>query len=64
MPIIPLSLKPWHEIGCPICNFYQDIKYRPDVAAMTNGGGGGGGGEGGGNYQMNPAQGGQGPMYK
>lgn len=26
-PIIPFSLKPWHEIGCHICNFYQDIKY-------------------------------------
>ncbi|KAF1811285.1 hypothetical protein P152DRAFT_376543, partial [Eremomyces bilateralis CBS 781.70] len=31
VPIIPFSLKPWKEIGCHICNFYQDIKYRPDV---------------------------------
>lgn len=25
-PLIPFSLKPWHEVGCHICNFYQDIK--------------------------------------
>lgn len=30
-PIIPFSLKPWHEVGCHICNFFQDIKFRPDV---------------------------------
>ncbi|KAF2090916.1 hypothetical protein K490DRAFT_71216 [Saccharata proteae CBS 121410] len=34
VPIIPFSLKPWHEVGCGICNFYQDIKYRPDVQAQ------------------------------
>ncbi|KAK7520505.1 hypothetical protein IWX49DRAFT_584682 [Phyllosticta citricarpa] len=39
VPIIPFSLKPWHEIGCHICNFFQDIKYRPDVQAQANGGG-------------------------
>ncbi|KAF4301903.1 hypothetical protein GTA08_BOTSDO09843 [Botryosphaeria dothidea] len=37
VPIIPFSLKPWHEVGCHICNFYQDIKYRPDVQAQVNG---------------------------
>ena len=31
IPIIPFSLKPWKEVGCHICNFWQDIKYRPDV---------------------------------
>ncbi|KAI5358233.1 hypothetical protein Slin15195_G065600 [Septoria linicola] len=31
VPIIPFSLKPWHAVGCHICNFKQDIKYRPDV---------------------------------
>lgn len=59
VPVIPLSVKPWHEVGCHICNFYQDIKYRPDVQAqigdpqhqqdavpMQNYNGGGGGGEG------------------
>ncbi|PVH98386.1 hypothetical protein DM02DRAFT_615878 [Periconia macrospinosa] len=40
IPIIPFSLKPYREVGCHICNFWQDIKYRPDVQAMINGGGG------------------------
>ena len=31
IPLIPFSLKPYKEVGCGICNFYQDIKYRPDV---------------------------------
>ncbi|KAF2751183.1 hypothetical protein M011DRAFT_523229 [Sporormia fimetaria CBS 119925] len=31
IPVIPFSLKPWKEVGCGICNFFQDIKYRPDV---------------------------------
>ncbi|GAB7354968.1 hypothetical protein MBLNU459_g5582t1 [Dothideomycetes sp. NU459] len=31
VPIIPFSLKPYHDVGCHICNFYQDIKFRPDV---------------------------------
>ncbi|KAF2666789.1 hypothetical protein BT63DRAFT_481261 [Microthyrium microscopicum] len=31
VPLVPFSLKPWKEIGCHICNFYQDIKFRPDV---------------------------------
>ncbi|KAI4803571.1 hypothetical protein E4T45_11055 [Aureobasidium sp. EXF-8846] len=51
-PIIPFSLKPHHEVGCHICNFYQDIMYvststfnnrsliigrhRPDVQQMMN----------------------------
>ena len=37
-PIVPFSLKPWQEIGCNVCNFYQDIKYRPDVQAQQGGG--------------------------
>ncbi|CAI6339262.1 unnamed protein product [Periconia digitata] len=39
IPIIPFSLKPYKEVGCHICNFFQDIKYRPDVQAMINNGG-------------------------
>ncbi|TID26801.1 hypothetical protein E6O75_ATG01294 [Venturia nashicola] len=31
IPIVPFSVKPWKEVGCHICNFWQDIKYRPDV---------------------------------
>ncbi|KAL9532512.1 hypothetical protein SMMN14_03354 [Sphaerulina musiva] len=31
VPIIPFSLKPWHAVNCHICQFKQDIKYRPDV---------------------------------
>jgi hypothetical protein len=27
IPIVPFSLKPWKEVGCHICNFWQDIKY-------------------------------------
>lgn len=42
VPIIPFSLKPWHEVGCHICNFFQDLKYRPDVASQGGPGGGGG----------------------
>ncbi|EON67132.1 hypothetical protein W97_06385 [Coniosporium apollinis CBS 100218] len=38
IPIVPFSLKPWQEIGCNVCNFYQDIKYRPDVQAQQGGG--------------------------
>ncbi|KAK4504038.1 hypothetical protein PRZ48_004953 [Zasmidium cellare] len=41
VPIIPFSLKPWHEVNCHICHFHQDIKYRPDVQQQMNGGGGG-----------------------
>ncbi|KAF2758792.1 hypothetical protein EJ05DRAFT_364148 [Pseudovirgaria hyperparasitica] len=33
VPIIPFSFKPYHEVGCHICRFFQDIKYRPDVEA-------------------------------
>ncbi|KAF1985575.1 hypothetical protein K402DRAFT_357045 [Aulographum hederae CBS 113979] len=34
VPIIPFSLKPWHELGCHVCNFYQDMKVRPDVTGQ------------------------------
>ncbi|KAJ4357590.1 uncharacterized protein N0V89_002166 [Didymosphaeria variabile] len=39
VPVIPFSLKPYKELGCHICNFWQDIKYRPDVQAQIGGGG-------------------------
>ncbi|KAI8933889.1 hypothetical protein NX059_009586 [Plenodomus lindquistii] len=67
IPVIPFSLKPYKEVGCGICNFYQDIKYRPDVQAQMQGAAGGqqgqpgtvmmGGGHNGGGP---PGQGGQG----
>ena len=38
IPVIPFSLKPYKELGCHICNFWQDVKYRPDVQAQLNGG--------------------------
>lgn len=38
IPIVPFSLKPWHEVGCHICNFHQDIKFRPDVEQQKNAG--------------------------
>ena len=41
VPLIPFSLKPYHEVGCHICNFWQDVKYRPDVQGQMQGGGGG-----------------------
>lgn len=34
IPVIPFSLKPYREVGCPVCNFWQDVKYRPDVLAQ------------------------------
>ncbi|KAF2765453.1 hypothetical protein EJ03DRAFT_330918 [Teratosphaeria nubilosa] len=40
VPIIPFSLKPWHEVSCHICRFHQDIQYRPDVQQQMNNGGG------------------------
>ncbi|CAK3944636.1 Hypothetical predicted protein [Lecanosticta acicola] len=40
LPIIPFSLKPYHDVSCDICRFNQDIKYRPDVQQQMNGGGG------------------------
>ncbi|RMZ67531.1 rhodopsin family [Pyrenophora seminiperda CCB06] len=43
IPVIPFSIKPYKEVGCHICNFWQDIKYRPDVMAQIGQGGGGGG---------------------
>ncbi|KAH6643194.1 hypothetical protein C7974DRAFT_119219 [Boeremia exigua] len=61
VPLIPFSLKPYHEVGCHVCNFWQDVKYRPDVqqqmssggsghaqgpAVMMHGGNGGGQGQG------------------
>ncbi|KAK5121288.1 hypothetical protein LTR85_005454 [Meristemomyces frigidus] len=73
VPLIPFSLKPWHEITCHICRFNQDIKYRPDVQQQMDGGGGGGaaqsipmqnqGANQGWNGQPPAGQGGQ-PVYK
>ncbi|EME45952.1 hypothetical protein DOTSEDRAFT_147773 [Dothistroma septosporum NZE10] len=40
VPIIPFSLKPYHDVSCHICRFHQDIKHRPDVQQQMNGGGG------------------------
>lgn len=37
VPLIPFSLKPYHDVSCHVCNFNQDIKYRPDVEAQMNG---------------------------
>ncbi|KAF1944677.1 hypothetical protein EJ02DRAFT_510093 [Clathrospora elynae] len=42
IPLIPFSLKPYKEVGCHICNFSQDIKYRPDVQQQMGGGAQGG----------------------
>ncbi|KAK5744329.1 hypothetical protein LTR17_002039 [Elasticomyces elasticus] len=60
VPLIPFSLKPWHAVHCNVCNFQQDIKFRPDVEQQMNGGGGGGaggaGGGGGGGGQAIPMQ--------
>lgn len=38
IPIIPFSLKPYHDVGCHICNFYQGIKRdtRAHVEAISN----------------------------
>ncbi|KAF2017706.1 hypothetical protein BU24DRAFT_407697 [Aaosphaeria arxii CBS 175.79] len=55
IPIVPFSLKPYRDVGCHICNFYQDIKYRPDVQAQM-----GGGGQQQQGYAMGPPQGQQG----
>ncbi|OAL47316.1 hypothetical protein IQ07DRAFT_136542 [Pyrenochaeta sp. DS3sAY3a] len=77
IPLIPFSLKPYKEVGCHICNFWQDVKYRPDVQQQINGGhngqavmmhggqGGGGGGGGGGGYgQQGPPPAGVPQQYK
>ncbi|KAF2128121.1 hypothetical protein P153DRAFT_424049 [Dothidotthia symphoricarpi CBS 119687] len=37
IPILPFSLKPHQEVGCHICNFWQDVKYRPDVQQQMTG---------------------------
>ncbi|KAF2868666.1 hypothetical protein BDV95DRAFT_499767 [Massariosphaeria phaeospora] len=65
VPVIPFSLKPYKEVGCPVCNFHQDIKYRPDVQQQLGGngqahdammmGGGAGGAPPPGNYGPPPA---------
>jgi hypothetical protein len=68
LPLIPFSLKPYKEVGCHICHFYQDIKYRPDVqqqmglsgghaeqGVMMHGGAGGPPGQGGQGYGPPPA---------
>lgn len=38
VPVVPFSLKPWKEVGCHVCHFSQDIKYRPDATAQAGGG--------------------------
>jgi len=41
LPVIPLSLHKYSEVACPICNFKQDLKNRPDVQSQHSGAGGG-----------------------
>ncbi|XP_014553650.1 hypothetical protein COCVIDRAFT_18457 [Bipolaris victoriae FI3] len=43
IPVIPFSLKPYKEVGCRTCRFWQDIKYRPDVLQQMEQGPGQGG---------------------
>ncbi|KAI4953412.1 hypothetical protein J4E91_002259 [Alternaria rosae] len=38
IPVIPFSLKPRKEVGCHVCNFWQDIKYRPELQHLASGG--------------------------
>jgi len=35
--VVPFSVKPYKEVGCAVCNFWQDVKYRPDVVAQMEG---------------------------
>jgi hypothetical protein len=77
IPVIPFSLKPYKEVGCHICKFWQDIAYRlePELqqfgggtkaqgggAVMMNNYGGPGGGPGGAPGYGPPPQGV--PQYK
>jgi len=39
IPVIPFSLKPYKEVGCHICNFWQDIAYREEPELQQFGGG-------------------------
>ncbi|KAF2737182.1 hypothetical protein EJ04DRAFT_510532 [Polyplosphaeria fusca] len=70
IPVIPFSLKPYKEVCCHICNFCQDIKYRPDVQQQMGMGGSQGGmmmgppGHNGGGYGPPPAGVPQHPQYK
>ncbi|KAI9761316.1 MAG: hypothetical protein M4579_001106 [Chaenotheca gracillima] len=34
LPILPLSFHPYKEVACPVCNFEQDLKNRPDVQSQ------------------------------
>ena len=56
VPLIPFSLKPWNAVHCNVCNFQQDIKYRPDVEQQMQSGGVGAVGGGGGGGQGIPMQ--------
>ncbi|EMD59528.1 hypothetical protein GGP41_004432 [Bipolaris sorokiniana] len=59
IPVIPFSLKPYKEVGCETCHFWQDIKYRPDVLQQMDQGPGQG--QGGPAIMMGGNGGGQGP---
>ncbi|KAI9805833.1 MAG: hypothetical protein M1825_000447 [Sarcosagium campestre] len=37
VPVLPLSLKPYHEVSCPVCRFLQDMKHRPDIQSQGPG---------------------------
>ncbi|TKA78079.1 hypothetical protein B0A55_03267 [Friedmanniomyces simplex] len=77
VPLIPFSLKPWHAVHCNVCQFQQDVKYRPDVEQQMQQAGGGGAAQAipmqnqGANQGWNrppppppPGQGGAVPQYK
>ena len=34
IPVLPLATKKYQELACPICNFHQDLRDRPDVQSM------------------------------
>ncbi|KAI7773837.1 hypothetical protein LA080_009829 [Diaporthe eres] len=42
VPVIPLSIKGYEEVACPICNTHQPLQQRPDVQSMKKDAAGGG----------------------
>ncbi|KAI4674063.1 uncharacterized protein J4E88_008530 [Alternaria novae-zelandiae] len=39
IPVIPFSFKPYKEVGCHVCHFWQDIAYRREPELQQFGGG-------------------------